>query len=295
MFRVGQFNVLAKSCSLSKYFPYAAVKDAFWDETFPAFLDPSKRSALLLAQMKQTASDILCLCEVDEPGLLLLPDYDSHFRPRPGRTEGCMILWRRDRFSLIQGSERALEFPATSRVAAMVDLSDVMTGKSIRVVSVHLYWDSASPQQLSEAEELVAFLSTLPSLPTVICADLNNKRNSLTFNHVTTVGSFRDVFAIAGLKPPEFTSLVPDVWRKSLEFQKGRRDEIDFIFCNGNFSAYNPKVIVSGSLLSGSRGIVLDAQGKPERSDEACPEEGIPNEYHGSDHLPVVCDLINEG
>ena len=294
MFRVAQFNILAKNCSLTKYFPYAAIKDEFWDErTFPAYLDWERRAALLLRQIKQIQSDIFCLCEVDEPSTFKTDGFSSHFRPRPGRSEGCMISWRSDRFELQPGSERAIEFPASSRVAAMVDLTDLKTGKLVRVASVHLYWDATSPQQLHEAEELVAFLNQLTPLPTIICADLNNKRDSATFALMTTAG-FRDCFSIAKVKAPEFTSVVPDVWRKNGEFQKGRREEIDFILCKGSLIAFNPVVAISGSIQTGSRGVVIE-QGIPKRSDTAPLEEGIPNEFHGSDHFPVVCDLINEG
>jgi endonuclease/exonuclease/phosphatase family metal-dependent hydrolase len=171
---------------------------------------------------------------------------------------------------------------------------DILTGKSLRVVSAHLYWDSKSPSQLQEAQALVDFLNALPTLPTVICCDLNNKRGSDTFECITNSGLI-DSFTLAGCHPPDFTSLVPDVWQGS-QVQKGRRDEIDFIFCSrGLFAASNPQALSSGSLLTGSRGFDFDSSGQPFRSDTAPPEVGIPNDVHGSDHLPVVCDLlINE-
>jgi endonuclease/exonuclease/phosphatase family metal-dependent hydrolase len=291
MFRVSQFNVLARSCALSRYFPYAALKNEFWDErTFLKELDWAKRGALLLKQLQSTLADIACLCEVDEPLFFVMTGFESHFKPRPaGRPEGCLILWRSSRFSLVPGSERSIEFPKSSRVASSVELKDLETGRIVRVVSGHLFWDSHSPMQLEEAKALNVFLDTLPTLPTIVCVDLNNTRGSETFRQFTDHG-FSDAFTLAGAGPPEFTSVVPDVWREN-ELQKGRREEIDFIFCSTGLKASSPNALSSGPVLSGSDGLVIGQDGQPRRSESVPPEEGIPNHYHGSDHLPVVCDL----
>ena len=297
MFRVTQFNILAVKCSLTKYFPYACKKNQFWDPlTFPDRLNWELRGQLLLKQLEKTKSDIACLCEVDNPDFFILEGFDFHFQSRPGRNEGCLILWRKSRFALIIGSEASLEVQATSRVATSIVLRDLKTDRRIRVVGAHFYWDAASNLQLEESRSIMSFLNTLEPFPTIICADINNTRNSKTFRQITEQGGFKDCFTLAGEISPEFTSVVPDIWRKNgegaLEFQKGRRSEIDFIFLKGPIKSANCRVEVSGSLLTGSQGLVSRSVGEmPSRSDAVPAEEGIPNDFHGSDHLPVVCEV----
>jgi endonuclease/exonuclease/phosphatase family metal-dependent hydrolase len=257
-FRVAQYNVLGRSFSLVNYFPYAK----FYITEGQSDLDWARRSRKLRESIEKLEADIYCLCEVDEPDICRLDTHDFVYQQRPKRPDGCLVMWRRSAFSLV--SKCHLEFPKTDRIALAVELHHLSSGLNFRVIGTHLFWNKASDLQLNEARLLKQFISDLPPLPTVLAGDLNNTRSSETFAVVASSPNFKDVFTLRGSEVPEFTSVVP-----ATDSSSGRKEEIDFIIASADtFAVEKAGVLIEGDL-----------------------KDGIPNQYHGSDHLPVFADL----
>ena len=261
IFKVVQFNVLGRNFALAKFFPHA--KHYIREEKEE--LDWESRARKLQATIGKLDADIYCLCEVDVPEMVLaeLTTYDFVYKQRPKRSDGCLIMWRSLRFSLV--SQTHMQFPTTDRIALVVELKEISTQKHFRVISTHLYWDKTSALQVKEAQLLQAFISdcqTQSRMPTMILGDLNNSRTSETLRTLCVGGNMKDVFTASSLPLPEFTSLVPGV--------SGRKEEIDFILISDkDFGVADAGVLIEGDL-----------------------SDGIPNEFHGSDHLPVYANVF---
>jgi mRNA deadenylase 3'-5' endonuclease subunit Ccr4 len=279
-FRVVQYNLLGRSLSLTRYFPYAS----HYIQPGQAYLDWSRRSQTLKNTINNLAGDIYCLCEVDEPDTFQLSTHDSIYQQRPEpRLDGCMIMWNKSLFSFIQ--QNHIVFPTTERIALAVDLFHLPSQQPIRVIGTHLYWDATSPLQLQEAIHLKSFITNYPNssssaIPTILAGDFNNTRDSDTFRLLTSIPEkLVDVFStnssssiMQESSQKRFTTLVPGI--------HGRKEEIDFLFLS---TTDQVEVIGAGVWIE------TDEEGRM-IIDES--EGGIPDEYHGSDHFPVYADLL---
>ena len=310
-FRIAQFNTLAQNCAKTHWFPYSShylpnnhpdvlIKGEL--DSFDSSLDWSTRSETLKTEMTSLHADIICLCEVDIPSFFEVEfkkEYDSRYCKRPNnRTDGCMIMWRKSEWEFIVGSDRIVIFEKTERIAFSLILRNIQSNATVRVCATHLFWDGTSPLQLEEADILVQFLtSTLSneSHPIILCGDMNSRRGSSTIAILSNI--LQEACEAGGLEYLECTSVVPTFWLKEGSKWKcipGRRDEIDFVFVSKDrFKVNSVKAFRipddGNDLLTGEYSIDIDSEGNPFRTNQL--QEGIPNRFHGSDHLPVVCDL----
>jgi endonuclease/exonuclease/phosphatase family metal-dependent hydrolase len=220
---VACWNVLADSYVLPERYAGARRED----------LDPRVRNPRLVERIAQLDGDVVCLQEVESRlGATLSRELDwpCCTALKRGRSEGVEIRVRPP----VQ-LERAHTFAyrdGSGHVAAIAVVRH--QGRSLAVATTHLKWDAAgtpveSRLGLRQAAELVTALGAyVPSLPVVVCGDLN----------VTSDDPVLERFADSGLTDayaslPHPTCVV-----------NGRARRIDFILHTADLAA-KPRPIAS--------------------------------------------------
>mmetsp|Transcript_12828 Transcript_12828/g.36887 ORF Transcript_12828/g.36887 Transcript_12828/m.36887 type:complete len:535 (-) Transcript_12828:233-1837(-) len=180
------WNILSSAYASFKMYPHVD----------PAVLRATRRRAQVSAALRQLNADVICLQEVDCP----LEDlglgeneFESCFAQRPGgRSDRCVIAWRRDRLEMGPGRHRVMLFdehpppkafecdPAhyeSGNVGLAVELrmkSD--PGKRcVTVATTHLNWE---PQKMDvrawQAHIFFDMAQNLSGPRVVLCGDFNS-------------------------------------------------------------------------------------------------------------------------
>jgi len=273
-FRVAQFNVLGRQMAGTMWYHYArdflpeelaTCPDWSREAGFPRYLSwkPSDsppcrfyRFNVLMAEIRRLRADVFCLealdCFPEFRDALKAEGYDAAFHPRPGKTDGCAIFWRREVFAASgPSSASTFKVPANDRIVAAQALTHRATSRKLLVVGTQLHWDQRAGHQESEAEELLRFARHAEARAGVergavlVCGDLSAAPGTGAYQVLRR--RFRD----AALREDAqeypagaFTSLKPDVyyfaWPKDSKhnpraaeewhWQQGRQEVVDYVF-----------------------------------------------------------------
>mmetsp|Transcript_31696 Transcript_31696/g.91304 ORF Transcript_31696/g.91304 Transcript_31696/m.91304 type:complete len:531 (-) Transcript_31696:61-1653(-) len=161
-----------------------------------AVLRATRRRAQISAALRQLAADVICLQEVDCPledlGLHA-SEFDSCYAQRPGgRSDRCVIAWRRDRLEKGPGGHRVMRFDdhpppkifdcdatryESGNVGLAVELR-LMSDPGRRCVTIattHLNWE---PQRMDvrawQAHIFFDLAQKLSGPRVVLCGDFNS-------------------------------------------------------------------------------------------------------------------------
>jgi len=192
---VAQFNILSSNLAEPCHFGYVK----------PEYLDWSYRREVLLRQIKELKSDILCFEELDNYWTYFRKTleglgYDSVYVKRPSihssswsgldKQDGCGIFFHKDKFNLI--NEQHINFKDIhDRVALILQLQNKQTGNQFIVCNTHLYWDPKKIddqlQELKEIEQVLAnnTMKNSNALPLIFCGDFNNTPQSKLYRYMS--------------------------------------------------------------------------------------------------------------
>lgn len=208
---VVSLNVLADSYAMQRDGRYSYIKAAHirWEY----------RKGLLLAAVRRLDPDVLCLQEVDHyrdfwAESLVDLGYASHYTQRAGgKTDGCLMGWKKTRFELSRGAKGAplvydIDMNALARAAPkhqrfrfnrhnvgqVVFLSERVGTHRLVVCNCHLYWN---PEYRDVKAQQTALLlrrlhhvlngSGIGLNPAVIlCGDFNSDPGSIVDRFIRT-------------------------------------------------------------------------------------------------------------
>jgi mRNA deadenylase 3'-5' endonuclease subunit Ccr4 len=185
--RIATWNVLAADYLRRDRYPRASER----------WFEPDWRQPQVAARALRLDADLLCLQEVDAGMWTLLQralahaGYAGDFAPKSGRTEGCALFWRRDRFEAI-ACERLVYADRHVAQADAVDSGHVAQlvrlkcgTRQLGVANTHLRWDpparrGADHVGVRQARELIAQLQRDRAAPeaSVVCGDFNAEAQS---------------------------------------------------------------------------------------------------------------------
>ncbi|XP_024538802.1 carbon catabolite repressor protein 4 homolog 4 [Selaginella moellendorffii] len=317
-FRVVSYNILAQVYVKSSLFPHSPSLCLKWET----------RSEQVLSRLLSLDADLLCLQELDEfesfyKPLLESKGYSSIYIQRSGnRRDGCGIIYKPERCQLLKQqfldyNDIAPDETTAGRASESVeeendrDVSDPRVrfrrncvgilsafrfnhapSNIVVIANTHLYWDPALQDvKLAQAKYLLAKLSQFEkeisqefnSNPVVLVAgDFNSTPGDRVYNYITSGrrNSGPDV-ELSSFKVPDLESLkVPAIPLDSLyaavqgepaltNWSPNFKGTLDYIFFSPSASM-RPKTILE---------VPPDV------------EEGLPNHFHPSDHLPIGADF----
>ena len=296
--RVVTYNVLANVYAKSAWFP--------WTER--ALMKAKSRLTRTREYIRELDADVLCLQELDgydDDGSAVtstsLPSwrswlesegYDSrHVRRTNTKKDGSCVAWRRNAFTCVDhravsyndiahemysksdngddDDERSDERERYLRdcVANLTVLKRMRDGAEVLVCSTHIFWDPQySDVKVQQAKRLVEecerFVDERASAGSdvrphvIIGGDFNSEPDSDVYRVMTATFS-----SASSGREPAFTNVTP------------------------SFTACIDYIFVSDGIT------VTRVKEQPRRETLG---EGLPNETHPSDHLPVVVDVLFE-
>ena len=174
-FSVVTWNILAD----------AYIKTGRYDHVPPWALEPPRRRALLLQQIRELDCDLYCLQEV-EPGAFsdieaeLSASHDGLYEQKRGKPDGSAIFFRRSALSLERHT--SLHFRATEPGydhLALVAFLRAKGGQRLALVSTHLRFSSEPRERHLGAAQMSEILELrrreLPQWPCwLVCGDMNS-------------------------------------------------------------------------------------------------------------------------
>ncbi|KAK1888740.1 Protein angel like 2 [Dissostichus eleginoides] len=258
----------------------------------PAVLSWDYRRPNLLAEIQQHDADILCLQEVQEdhyeeqikPALQAL-GYQCEFKKRTGsKPDGCAVIFKSSRLSLL--SSNPVEY--FQRGDALLDRDNVglvllLRPKDARsqsdassficVANTHLLYNPRRGDiKLAQLAILLAEINRLSRLPdgstnpVVLCGDFNSTPRSPLYSFLTN-GSLE----YKGLQSSMTLGISPQC---QYESSPPPTDS-------------SPSELVPPPSLPGGRGLTLLGRLSLVGQSELEEVNGLPNQNHSSDHLPI--------
>eukprot|EP01006_Ploeotia_vitrea_P030079 TRINITY_DN62541_c0_g1_i1.p1 TRINITY_DN62541_c0_g1~~TRINITY_DN62541_c0_g1_i1.p1 ORF type:complete len:369 (+),score=31.18 TRINITY_DN62541_c0_g1_i1:57-1109(+) len=245
--------------------------------------------------------------------------FHKEYLQRPnGREDGCCLFFNSELFTCKQRDE--LVYPdGSERVALCVQLCHNETEQCIWFVVTHLHWAGPDYHDI-ELESLKRWWQKTnkadPTSQLVVLGDLNAGPSTTTVNFFTNTLQLKSAFQDTTTDPTNgsntVTAIQPLAFYKSPDnkwvIQDGRIHHIDWIFFSGGLAVGDvcklptrqylktqPKEFWCGEEEEWELDpcTLCDRADLQWRPDVLVGEHrlGIPNQLHGSDHLPVACVL----
>ncbi|KAI4795816.1 hypothetical protein KUCAC02_029629 [Chaenocephalus aceratus] len=265
----------------------------------PAVLSWDYRRPNLLAEIQQHDADILCLQEVQEdhyeeqlkPALQAL-GYQCEFKKRTGsKPDGCAVIFKSSRLSLL--SSNPVEY--FQRDDALLDRDNVglvllLRPKDARsqsdassficVANTHLLYNPRRGDiKLAQLAILLAEINRLSRLPdgstnpVVLCGDFNSTPRSPLYSFLAN-GSLE----YKGLQSSMTLGISPQCHRGAIS---------NLTVEPGTTAYVTDTELVPPPSLPGGRGLTLLGRLSLVGQSELKKVNGLPNQNHSSDHLPI--------
>lgn len=230
--RIMTYNILAQNCIRRELFQYCSSECLKW----------KNRREILLREMKESKSDIICLQECDSnfystywrPNLEKL-GYKSKYKaktvPNLQNTFGCGIFFKEERFSAVHYED--IEFQKLGiredgtiddelyrpNVAQIVVLQLKNETEGIIVGNTHLFWNPRFEylrlRQSSLLLETIHRVQTEFGHSFVLCGDFNTSPNDLPYQFLTQ-RIIPDEMLTRFLPPDDFSNSLKDVVQDSV-------------------------------------------------------------------------------
>lgn len=218
-FRIAQFNVLANALS----FDDAEHRGGFDPIATPwACLHPEYRKDKIMEEILRFNPDLIGMQEVDAflPSSIFSEQYSSSFIPKnkPPRSptspsvDGCMILYRKDRYELVKDYSFIID-NEHSQVCAALHLFDKLSHNNVLMCTTHLKAEKSEQGETIRAQQIGAVCARIaglakdisPASPPLVflTADLNATPQGRAYQ-VACASGMKSYFAS---NEPEFTTV----------------------------------------------------------------------------------------
>jgi len=256
----------------------------------PKILEYNYRYKNILQETLMYEPDVICLQEVDNYGNIFLSEYSKRgyegvYKQRTGgKTDGCAIFFKRDKYYLIGKLEIEFNNLAlnqdgkdkirynTNNVSLLIHLESLATGEPILMCNTHIWWDSGCADvQLAQAKYLIQCIEQFkdsqgidPSI--ILCGDFNSVPKSPVYNCIIT--SVFGKYMFNSSYKYHSNSAQYNYEAPFTVYGKGVKKAIDYIF-------YCGRLEVGAILELPSEDAIISIIGK----------DGIPSQTFSSDHF----------
>ncbi|KAL4499815.1 hypothetical protein ABPG72_015164 [Tetrahymena utriculariae] len=299
---ITSYNILADTHTDPSYYPYCPKQ----------YLNFDYRKWKIVEEIKLINSDIVCLQEVDHIEDFYYYQfqdlgYQIQYALKPYRTEGALIMFKKDKFKLI--SEHAISFdneiPDTfnkkhyqrNNNALIIQLKNLNSDLKIVIANTHLFWNPQNEEiLLLQTAQLLKQLSKNYNKDEniILCGDFNSLPNTNVVKYITDKKEpdlsrveqqfqnnvlIKDMMAIhnmfsemnlINLKSSYDNYLKTGKHPEFTNYTQNFKGTLDYIFYNPNMKQIQ---------LSDIKEIPIDLIKK---------EQGLPSQHYPSDHLPIT-------
>ncbi|KII62596.1 Protein angel 2 [Thelohanellus kitauei] len=312
--RICSYNILSNFALNNNLYLYS--------RCLPEHLNPEYRSNLLLSELSQLRSDVLCLQEVDQEifdtvvtkHCLSTQSSCSYYRGSDFAKNGCCIIYKNQKFELVESERIVFAEPEFSyRESMYVAVVNVLKNKSnsgkndsiFIICTTHLVYgqdlELVRQRQLKHILNIINEKSALYNDPPVIlCGDFNSlptnelvsimigrppNPESVLFGYDT---SFSELYSLSNQF--QFKSAYP-LEDENESFQSGQYDMgFRFTSCVDGCMSYVDYIFVGrrgGEMFDADRRFSIRGYlDLPEVMPYILPNERLP-----SDHLPIKAKL----
>lgn len=181
IFRIAQYNILARNLATASHFPYV----------LESVLDWNVRKVRLVEQLELLESDVLCLEELTDYWTFFRSElcergYDSVYVQRPSlnpsnwsgmkKEDGVGIFYRSSKFKLL--TSEVVNYQDThDRVALLVRLEVRGTGRELVLAATHIWWNAKKvDHQMAQVKELESAIREFTRASALACVPVRSHR-----------------------------------------------------------------------------------------------------------------------